>query len=217
MDWNVDGERRMFTVGVGPWISVGWNAARLALSGNELAPNDNRLGVPRLLLVREGLRHASIADATEATLRPDRASAYNTIFADRSGTVINIEGSATDAATTTLDAAGTLVHTNHYVCESMLKYEDDLLYAKRSSLRLERGTELLSQAARRPGSVTKDTLIAMLSDHENAPDSLCRHPVPGDSTKTVFWCVTDMSSGTVTYGKGNPCDSVPQTFQFETP
>lgn len=27
VDWNVDGEPRMFTIGTGPWISVGWNAA----------------------------------------------------------------------------------------------------------------------------------------------------------------------------------------------
>jgi len=206
----------MFTVGVGPWISVGWNSAGLALSGNELAPNDNQLGVPRLLLVREELRHETVADATNATLRPDRASAYNTIFADRSGTVVNIEGSATDAATMTLDAAGTLVHTNHYVCKSMLGYEDDPVYAKRSNLRFERGTELLNAAARTPGSVTQEALIVMLSDHENAPDSICRHPTPGNNAKTVFWCVTDVSDGRITFGKGNPCDSVPQTFRFET-
>lgn len=216
IDWNVDGEPRMFTVGVGPWISVGWNSAGLALSGNELAPNDNRIGVPRLLLVREELRHETVAEATGATLRPDRASAYNTIFADRSGTVVNIEGSATDAATMTLDATGVLVHTNHYVCPSMLGYEDDPVYAKRSSLRFERGTELLSEAASTPGSVTQEALIVMLSDHENAPDSLCRHPTPANNTKTVFWCVTDMSDGRVTFGKGNPCQSEPQTFQFET-
>jgi isopenicillin-N N-acyltransferase-like protein len=215
IDWNVDGEPRMFTIGVGPWISVGWNDAGLALSGNELAPNDNRLGVPRLLLVREGLRHATVADATDATLRQDRASAYNTIFAHPSGAVVNIEGSATDAAMTTLDAAGTLVHTNHYVCQSMLGYEDDPAYAKRSNLRFERGTELLNEAARTPGSVTQEALIGMLSDHVNAPDSLCRHPVPGNSTKTVFWCVTDLSDGRITYGKGNPCDSVPRMFHFE--
>lgn len=216
IDWNVDGEPRMFTVGIGPWISVGWNSAGLALSGNELAPNDNRLGVPRLLLVREELRHSTVAGATDATLRPDRASAYNTIFADRTGTVVNIEGSATDSATMTLSSAGTLVHTNHYVCAPMVGYEDDPAYAKRSNVRFERGTELLNDAARRPGSVTQEAMIVMISDHENAPDSLCRHPVPGDSTKTVFWCVTDVSSSGVTFGRGNPCDSVPQTFEFES-
>ncbi len=214
IDWNVDGESPMFTIGVGPWISVGWNAAGIVLSGNELAPNDNRLGIPRLLLVREQLRHTTIAGATSAALHPDRASAYNTIFADRNGEVVNIEGSATASATMTLSAAGKLVHTNHYVCEPMLGYEDDHVYAKRSSLRLHRGMELLDGATEEPGTLTEDRLIQMLSDHENAPDSLCRHPIPGNSAKTVFWCVTDVTEGQITFGRGNPCDSVPQTFMF---
>ena len=56
----------------------------------------------------------------------------------------------------------------------------------------------------------------MLSDHENAPDSLCRHPVPGNSAKTVFWCVTDVMAGVITFGRGNPCaNSVPaESFSF---
>jgi isopenicillin-N N-acyltransferase like protein len=214
VEWRVDGEPGLFTVGVGPWISVGWNAAGLALSGNELAPNDNRVGIPRLLLVREQLRHANMQDAVGAALHPARASAYNTIFATPDGQVVNVEGSATDGETTTLGEAGTLVHTNHYVCESMLGYEDDPAYAKRSALRLQRGAQLLEQASAHPGSVTEETLIGMLSDHENAPDSLCRHPVPETNTKTVFWCVTDVKAQHITFGRGNPCSSTPQHFQF---
>lgn len=214
IEWRVDDELGLFTIGVGPWISVGWNSAGLVLSGNELAPNDNRVGVPRLLLVREQLRWASMRDAVGAALHPARASAYNTIFATPDGEVVNVEGSATDGETTTLGRTGTLVHTNHYVCESMLDYEDDPAYAKRSALRLHRAAELLDQASARPGSVTEDVLIGMLSDHENAPDSLCRHPVPETNTKTVFWCVTDVKARHVTFGRGNPCSSTAQSFQF---
>lgn len=214
IEWKVDDELAMFTIGVGPWISVGWNAAGLALSGNELAPSDNRIGVPRLLLVREQLRSANMQDAVGAALHPARASAYNTIFAMPDGEVVNVEGSATDGEITTLGGDGTLVHTNHYVCESMLGYEDDPGYAKRSAMRLDRAAELLEQASARPGSVTEAVLIGMLSDHENAPDSLCRHPAPETSTKTVFWCVTDVKDRHVTFGRGNPCSSTPQQFRF---
>ncbi len=214
IEWNIDDEPRMFTIGIGPWISVGWNAAGIVLSGNELAPNDNRLGIPRLLLVREQLRQSTIAGATAAALHPDRASAYNTIFADRDGEVVNIEGSATDSTTMTLNSAGTFVHTNHYVCDPMLGYEADHAYAAHSAVRLRRGVELLGRAATTQGSITQEVLIEMLSDHENAPDSLCRHPVTGNSTKTVFWCVTDVKSSEITFGRGNPCNSIPQVFKF---
>jgi hypothetical protein len=55
----------------------------------------------------------------------------------------------------------------------------------------------------------------MLSDHERAPDSLCRHPErSGDGSKTVFWCVADVTDRRITFGRGNPCDSVAQRYVF---
>ena len=216
IEWAVEGEPRMFTLGVGPWISVGWNDAGLVLSGNELSPNDNRVGVPRLLLVREQLRHRTMAAAVAAALHPARASAYNTVFALPDGNVVNVEGSGTDGTLTGLSDHGTLVHTNHYVCDPMLRYEDDHAYAKRSARRYRRGTDLLAEAARRAGSVDADSLVAMLADHENAPDSICRHPAAGAGSKTVFWCITDVTAGTIRFGRGNPCDSTEQTYSIPT-
>ena len=215
IDWNIDGEPRVFSIGIGPWISVGWNSAGLMVSGNEIAPNDERIGLPRLLLVREQLRQTSIAGATSVALHPERASSYNNIFAHRDGEVIDIEGSATDSVTITLSQTGTLVHTNHYVCDPMLGYEGDPEYAELSAIRFNRGVQLMEAASAQPGSIDEDRLIEMLSDHENAPDSLCRHPSPGRSSVTVFWCVTNVTTGRVTFGRGNPCDSRPQTFHFE--
>jgi len=214
IEWAVNDEPRMFTIGIGPWISVGWNDAGLALSGNELSPNDNRVGIPRLLLVREQLRQTTMASAVDAALHPARASAYNTIFATADGQVCNVEGSATSAAITGFGPRGTLVHTNHYVCDSMLRYEDDADYARRSALRFERGTRLLNEASTQGASITGDTLIEMLSDHTNEPDSLCRHPGRETNTKTVFWCVTNARTRHITYGRGNPCAAIAQVFQF---
>ncbi|MFL6287788.1 MAG: C45 family autoproteolytic acyltransferase/hydrolase [Actinomycetes bacterium] len=214
IEWKVDDEPGMFTIGVGPWISVGWNSAGLALSGNELAPNDNRVGVPRLLLVREQLRHSTVEEAVSAALHPARASAYNTIFASPDGKVVNVEGSATDGAVSSLDDTGAMVHTNHYVCSSMLQYEDDHAYAKRSARRYERGSELLADASAEPGSVTEEMLLQFLGDHANAPDSLCRHPTEATTSKTVFWCLTNVTQRTITYGRGNPCAPTPQTYRF---
>ena len=59
-EWRVPGDPVVFTIGIGPWISVGFNSAGLALTGNEVAPNDNRIGIPRLLHVRG---HPAPADA----------------------------------------------------------------------------------------------------------------------------------------------------------
>ena len=80
IEWRVPGEPVVLSLGIGPWISVGWNSAGLSLTGNELSPNDERIGVPRLLMVREQLTARTLDEAVAMALRPDRASSYNTAF-----------------------------------------------------------------------------------------------------------------------------------------
>jgi hypothetical protein len=72
-------------------------------------------------------------------------------------------------------------------------------------------------AAQPSGSITTDSMRTMLSDHQGAPDSICRHPngETGEGSKTVFWCVADVTDGRITFGRGNPCDSHAQVFAFD--
>ena len=210
VEWRVPGEPVVFSLGIGPWISAGWNDAGLSLTGNELTPNDDRVGVPRLLMVREQLTARALDEAAAMALRPDRASSYNTLLAHRDGGVLNVEGSATDAVVRRLGPAGGLAHTNHYVEPEMLRYEGDPAYARRSAVRYGRACALVAAAA--PGSVTPALLRAWLADHEGAPDSICRHAAaePGGSmSKTVFWAIADVTTGEISYGLGNPCSGEP--------
>jgi isopenicillin-N N-acyltransferase like protein len=206
---RVPGEPVVFTLGSGPWISVGWNDAGLSVTGNELTPNDERVGIPRLLQVRDALTRRTLADAVEAVLHPARASSYNWVFAHPEDGALNVEGSATDAAHDLPDADGVLAHTNHYANEDMQPYESSD-YVAGSCLRLERAREL-----GRGGPFTVETLRDALADHTNAPDSICRHGDAPKDVKTVFWCVADVTAGEITYGRGNPCDSEPQVYRFE--
>ncbi|MBI3647650.1 MAG: hypothetical protein HY240_02665 [Actinobacteria bacterium] len=208
---SVPGDPAVFTIGNGIWISVGWSSAGLSLTGNELSPNDERIGIPREVQVRAMLRDPTLDMMIGTALRHDRASSYNNVLAAADGRVLNVEGSASHAEVTE-PRDGTLVHTNHYVCDSMLGYEGDPEYAKLSAIRYERARELL--AAAEPGSVDEAMLRGFLSDHEHAPDSLCRHEAEGRTSVTCFWCVVDVTEGRVTYGRGNPCDSVAQEHQF---
>lgn len=212
IEWRVPGEPVVFSLGIGPWISVGWNDAGLSLTGNELSPNDEKVGVPRLLMVREQLTARTLAEARAMALRPDRASSYNTVFARRNGEVVNIEGSATDAELSGLDRGGRLVHTNHYVCERMLAFEGDPAYARQSAVRYERATELLKDGRHLDAS----RLRVILADHGTSP-SICRHPggAPDDDTVTAFWCVADVTAGEIRFGRGNPCLPGEQRWAFE--
>ncbi len=212
LEKRVTGEPVVFQLGGIPILSVGFNSAGLALTGNELSPNDERVGISRDHQVLEMIRARSLGDMVAMALRPDRASSYNNVLTSADGGVANVEGSATDAEVTGLDEHGHLVHTNHYVCERMLPYEGDPAYAKRSATRFDRGRDLL--AAQPPASVTMDLLHTMLADHEGAPDSICRHPGEGATTETAFWCIADVTRGVIRFGRGNPCDSVKQEYVF---
>jgi isopenicillin-N N-acyltransferase like protein len=209
LEWHVAGDPVSFTIGIGPWISVGFNSAGLALTGNELSPNDDRIGVPRLLLVRDVLRRRTLADAVSAALHPRRASSYNNLLSHRDGGVISVEGSATDADLLRPGAGGTLAHTNHYTSARMSRYERDPGATAGSRTRRQRACGWLE---REP--ITLGLLQQALSDHTGAPDSLCRHVEDGAASKTVFWCVADVTEGTVRYGRGNPCDSLEQRYAF---
>lgn len=210
---RVPGDPTVFTIGNGIWISVGWNSAGLSLTGNELSPNDERIGIPRELQVRAMLRDTSLDAMVGTALRHDRASSYNNVLASSDGSIVNVEGSATSVEMTEPDEHGHLVHTNHYVCDAMLTFEGDPAYARRSAVRYARAEELL--ASQPDGSVTEERLRDMLSDHEHAPDSLCRHAgEDADGSVTCFWCVADVTDMRITFGRGNPCDSVAQEFAF---
>jgi isopenicillin-N N-acyltransferase like protein len=209
----VDDEPVILQIGGVPWISVGWSQGGLSLTGNELSPNDERVGISRSHQVFEMLRARNLHEMVAAAIRRDRASSYNNVLADRWGDVANVEGSATDVEISHLDERDHLAHTNHYVHERMREYEGDPDYAVRSDVRFCRARDLLADRA--PGTVTPEVLREILSDHENQPDEVCRHPEWGHPTsKTVFWCTADVTEGRVLFGRGNPCDSMAQEYVF---
>jgi isopenicillin-N N-acyltransferase-like protein len=210
IEWRVEDEPTIFTLGIGPWISVGWNEAGLSVTGNELAPKDEGIGVPRLLQVRDVLTRTTLAEAVKAILHPARASSYNWVVG-QGDYVVSIEGSATTGEGIAPAPDGTLAHTNHYVHPDMLDYEASEK-VEGSSTRLHRARELLSESLGEP--ITRTRLRTILSDHENQPNALCRHGQEPDDAQTVFWCIADVTARTVMYGRGNPCDSEAELYAF---
>jgi hypothetical protein len=204
IEWRVPGEPVVFTLGTGPWLSVGWNDAGLSVTGNELSPNDERVGIPRLLQMRDVLARRTLAEAVDAVLHPARASSYNWVLAHRDEGALNVEGSATQAGIDEPGTEGFLAHTNHYARADMEAFEQSDFVAD-STRRLERARELAGTEA-----FTVDGLRAALADHE----ALCRHGEGAKVVKTVFWCVADVTAGEVTYGRGNPCESEAQLYRF---
>ena len=211
---SVPGDPTVFTIGNGIWISVGWNSAGLSLTGNELSPNDERIGIPRELQVRAMLRDTSLDAMVGTALRHDRASSYNNVLASSDGNVVNVEGSATSVEMTEPDERGHLVHTNHYVCDAMLPYEGDPAYARRSAdPLLPRGGTARRAAGRHGDRGARCARSCRTTSTRPTPCAGTPTRTRAGSV-TCFWCVADVTDMRITFGRGNPCDSVAQEFVF---
>lgn len=208
--FRVRGEPEILAVTVGGlYISIGMNDAGISLTGNQLTANDSRIGVPRLLVVRDILARTDFDSALGAALLPGRASSYNNIVAARTGEIVDVEGSATSYEL--LDAAvqkGTVVHTNHYIAPTMLKFEADDAGRLPSASRCERAFEYVKKYR---GEIGFEICARFVRDHVYAPWSVCKH---AGLSVTVFSAIIDLSELKMWLARGNPCEEEFELYEF---
>lgn len=180
------------------FFSLLQNSAGLIQTGNELTQIDAKGGVPRQVLARAIMSARTIDEAVRKLLTPARATAYNTILADRTGKVVCVEASATDARVIPV-ASSRYVHANHYLHPEMVGYEGKSDGRKRSSLiRYDVATQkLFAQKDHTP-----ETFRAILSDHTGYPDGICRH---GEEVVTQFAAIYEAETGMLWLHDGSPC------------
>ncbi len=201
--FRAEGEPEILAVTVGGiFIRVGLNNAGIALTGNQLNANDSRVGVPRLLLVRDILAQRNLESALASALHNERASSYNNIISSSDGRIVNAEGSATSAALTwSEEHGGTLAHTNHYLAENMLPFESDHQNIATSATRCERAFDY---ANKYHGSIDYEICARFVRDHVYEPWSVCKHA--GQSV-TVFSTLIDLTEQKMWLARGNPCQN----------
>lgn len=181
-------------------ISAGFNAAGIALTGNEVSARDVRPGVPRLLIVRAILAARRLGEAMDACLLSQRASNYNNIIADSWGEVYSVEGSATDHEVLYIED-DILAHTNHYLSPAMRHLEADRNGIGGSILRYHRAMRLLRENF---GQLSPERFMTLLADHANYPASICKH---GIGSVTVFSIIIDVTHLRAWIGRGRPCET----------
>ncbi len=180
--------------------SAGFNAAGISMTGNEVANNDIRPGVPRLLIVRAILAARRLEEALVACLLPQRASNYNNVIADAHGEVYSMEGSATDCEPIYIEG-DILAHANHYASAPMRRFEADRNDIAGSVIRHHRAWRLLRENF---GQLTPERFRALLADHANYPGSICKH---GQESVTAFALVIDVAARHAWIGRGRPCET----------
>ena len=126
--------------------------------------------IPLFIYLWKAMRQKNMDQALDILKKTSRGLQYCHL-ADKSGNMSGIE-SVYDDYTVLPPENHLLVHANHYETEKYKK--DDLAYAyiQDSFQRADRLRELISGSF---GAITIKQMMAFLSDHQNYPNSVCRH------------------------------------------
>ena len=183
---------------VGTLPLVGMNARGGALGLMSLSASDERVGVPRALLGRDGVGAVDRADARRRATRPDRAGGYSYMYAFRGGDSFTLEVTATRDAL--VEGA---VHTNHALDPAIAEISE--APSPGSLSRHARASSLVADPPRAPSDVMR-----ILGDHGAEGQDICVHPDPalGDEGSAIqFAMVCDVEAAVMWLATGQPCQT----------
>jgi isopenicillin-N N-acyltransferase-like protein len=194
---------------------IGLNSAGLGLAINGLLSTSDdwtRMVSPFHVRCWEILRSLNLEAAAAIVTGQPRACSANFVMAQAPDRIVNVEA-APDAVCEMAALNGTLAHSNHFLDSARLGVNEPLSERRpHSYTRLARMRELLE--ARRPLSV--GDLQSCLRDHDNYPDSVCRHEHPDDppseACTTVTSAIMDLDERTLWLTDGPPCERLYERY-----
>lgn len=197
-----DGTRILGLAEAGQVIRNGFNSHGVGLCANNLqSVHDSRgVGVPVTFLRRRALSSRTLEEARNFIVNSKRDVSCNFMLASAKGKALDIEAYP-GGADRIEPQDGILTHANHFVVNP--KNE-----ALETTPRGERLEELLRK---KHGKLDVPYIKKCLSDHENYPKAICRHPADigvrlGRRSITVAGVVYDLSDGVAHICAGPPCE-----------
>ena len=182
---------------------TGLNSSDLARCGNVLFCEGWRVGVPTSFLFRRILEQETLEAACELCRSTRRAKSNNIVLAHADDQIVNIEMTVDDERFM-YPEDHVLCHTNHYI-DPDYEGADRFPGQADSRGRLARLQQFVETSPR----LDEAALEQLLSDHANAPNSICKHVAPQDRKrlKTVASCVMTPDLGRLRLSFGNPCET----------
>lgn len=227
-DWVPEDENDVFVVSAKPKTeppflamtyggllpNVGFNAYGIVQLIDSVYPNDSRTGIPRLVVSRAVLSSRRISGAIGRMLVPHRAAGYNHLLVHESGEMYSVEVSA-KRFDILHGTDGYMVHTNHYLSQTMKEIEKDPEELISSRVRYFRANRLLRESS----THTIKSLQAIQKDHVNLPNSICNHNIAGtdpmDRESTITALVIDLTAREMHIAWGNPCQNTYHTYHLD--
>jgi len=183
---------------------MGINSSGLSVCINALVYKETGPGVPLLAVVREVLNQKTFDGALKEIERANRPYAINFLLGTPDG-IMDIESYPDRVLTHSSDDI--IWHTNHCLYSKGLRYENDE-YRSNSVARCDRIESLLHS---NNSKLDLKLLQSFLSDHENAPNSICWHVDPKKPTpkqvRTLDSMIYVPEKKEAWIAKGNPCQT----------
>jgi isopenicillin-N N-acyltransferase-like protein len=203
----VDGTRIVAVTPACLLAASGINSHGVATGANTLFCSDHGVGVPNNFIRRWMLESDSLETARERACLSARARGANHLMADMNGRIWDVETSAT--AEVTLESGSCLVHTNHYLHDSMLRHQMALSFDD-SRARFARARALLDTGLAR-GEDAYALAVAVLADHEDEEHAICSHEdvslPPGQRMSTTASMIWDLEALSADVCAGPPCEN----------
>jgi len=188
----------------------GLNTEGLGLCANAMASQHDRFApaVPVWVLARAALNCASLEQVEERLNQAERTASVNFTVASSDGEVGAVEVTPKDVKVVT-PTRGRVSHGNVFAGLSPERDVEDRLAALYPQFcdRARRAEELVQKEG-----VSVERLMMVLIDHENRPESICRHweDAPPETSEgllleTVASVVMDLNDGKLWVTAGPPC------------
>jgi isopenicillin-N N-acyltransferase-like protein len=203
---------RLTYPGIYSGSAPGMNSAGLVVTTNFIDGRAVRPGgIPRYFISRAVRNARTLQEAVKIVTHPDRAFSFHFNLASRrERRILSVETSIDHHQV--YEVEGLYVHTNHLILDEIKATPQNEKYVNSSSMTRYR---ILTAEAERLfdhlDEVDGDTLMRLLSIHEGAPYSPCRHPQGEVVGTTLAGSLFDVRQGTWRLYYGNPCRGRMQT------
>jgi isopenicillin-N N-acyltransferase-like protein len=191
---------------------IGLNSAGISLNLNLLRNKDSLTpngGVPAHIILRKVLTSETISKAIGIIASAGRRSAKNYLLASDQGDIVDLEVTLDDIDIHYAEE-GILAHANHFKTTRFRSTDLAPEYWPDSYIRCQRLFQLMKNHR---GRLSVDVMKQLLQDHNNHPNSICRHPDPrnplpmGRMIKTLVSLINCPKERKAHIALGNPCEN----------
>ncbi len=187
---------------------LGINSEGIGLVSNGMVSTKLGVGLaPDGGLYQKVLRQKNLAGTIGAIYATKRASAANFVMASYEGDIIDVEATQDDISVL-YPQRGIIVHTNNFLTERFKSTDLMAEHLPDSYLRVNRLTRLMEEQY---GELSAEVMKKLLTDHNDYPDSICRHIDKKDLPETHLFTraaiIFVLREQKMYISNGNPCEN----------